>query len=66
MLLLLLLVFLSVFVVIILLLVAHGTGASQRTKQVLANLDAALANGKVDSIDQMIDVRKMELLSAIP
>jgi tight adherence protein B len=62
----LLLVFLSVFVVIALLLVAHGTGASQRTKQVLANLDAALASGRVESTDPMVDVRKVELLSAIP
>jgi tight adherence protein B len=63
----LLLVFLSVFVVIALLLVAQGTGASQRTKLMLANLDAALASGKADSsLDPMIDVRKVELLSAIP
>ena len=63
----LLLVFISVFVVITLLLVAQGTGASQRTKQVLANLDAALASGKADSsFDPMVDVRKVELLSAIP
>jgi tight adherence protein B len=63
----LLLVFLSVFVVITLLLVAQGTGASQRAKQVLANLDAALASGKADSsFDPMVDVRKVELLSAIP
>jgi tight adherence protein B len=63
----LLLVFISVFVVITLLLVAQGTGASQRTKLMLANLDAALASGKADSsLDPMIDVRKVELLSAIP
>jgi tight adherence protein B len=63
----LLLVFLSVFLVITLLLVAQGAGASQRTKQMLANLDAALASGKPDSaFDPMVDVRKVELLSAIP
>jgi tight adherence protein B len=63
----LLLVFVSVFVVITLLLVAQGTGASQRTKQVLANLDAALASGRAaSSFDPMVDVRKVELLSAVP
>jgi tight adherence protein B len=62
----LVLVFLSVFVVIALLLTAGGTGASQQAKQTIANLDAALASGKKESFDQMVDIRKDELLSAIP
>jgi tight adherence protein B len=62
----LVLVFLSVFVVIALLLIAGGTGASQQAKQTIANLDAALASGKRQSLDQMVDIRKDELLSAIP
>jgi tight adherence protein B len=66
MLLILILVFASVYVVIALLLIARGAGASQRTKQVLAHLDAALANGRTDSTDQLVDVRRDELLSAIP
>jgi tight adherence protein B len=60
------LVFISVFVVITLLLVASGTNASQRTEQALANLDAALASGRLDSRDQIVDIRKDEMLSAIP
>jgi tight adherence protein B len=66
MLLILILVFVSVYVVITLLLVAKGTGASQRTKRVLANLDAALASGRTNSTDQVVDVRRDDLLSAIP
>jgi tight adherence protein B len=62
----LVLVFLSVFVVIALLMIAGGTGASQQAKQTIANLDAALASGKPESFDQMVDIRKDELLSAIP
>jgi tight adherence protein B len=62
----LVLVFFSVFVVIALLFIASGTGRSQRTKQMLANLDAALASGRTESTDQIVDIRKVELLSAIP
>jgi tight adherence protein B len=66
MLLILALVFLSVFVVFALLLVASGTGASQQAKQVLANLDAALASDRPEIRDQIVDIRKNELLSAVP
>jgi tight adherence protein B len=62
----LVLVFLSVFVVIALVLTASGTGASQHAKQVIANLDAALASGRMESRDQIVDIRKDEMLSAIP
>jgi tight adherence protein B len=62
----LVLVFLSVFVVIALVLTASGTGASQQAKQVIANLDAALASGRMESRDQIVDIRKDEMLSAIP
>ena len=60
------LVFIGVFVVIALLLVATGTGASQQTKQVLATLDSALASDRPQVYDQVVDLRKDELLSAIP
>jgi tight adherence protein B len=66
MLLILVLVFSSVFVVFALVLIASGTGASQQAKQVLAHLDAALASGRTESQDQVVDIRKDELLSAIP
>ena len=66
MLLIIVLVFISVFAVITLLLVASGSNASQRTEQALANLDAALASGRSESRDQVVDIRKEEMLSAIP
>jgi len=66
MLLVLVLVFLSVFAVVALLLIASGTGASQRAEQALAKLDAALASGRQESGDQIVDIRKDELFSAIP
>ena len=66
MLLLLVLVFIGVFVVLTLILVASGTGASQRTKQVLAVLQSALAAGNSGPSDPIVDIRKSELLSAVP
>jgi tight adherence protein B len=66
MLLLLVLVFLGVFLVLSLILIASGTAASQRTKQTLAALESALAVGKQKAEDQIVDIRKHELLSAVP
>jgi tight adherence protein B len=64
--LLLVLVFLGVFLVLSLILIASGSGASQRTKQTLAALESALAVGKQKVEDQIVDIRKQELLSAVP
>lgn len=66
MLLIVVLVFLSVFVVASLLLVVSGTGASQQTKQALAHLESALASETPEMREQIVDIRKDELLSAIP
>lgn len=66
MLLLLAIVFLAIFTVVALLLVASGTGASQRTKQTMALLASALAVGTREIEDQIVDIRKHELLSALP
>jgi tight adherence protein B len=60
------LVFFGVFTVVALLLVATGTGASQKAKQVLATLDSALAVGPQEAHDQIVDLRKSDLLSAVP
>ena len=49
-----------------LVLVAGGTGASRETKQTLAVLEAALASEKSETHNQLVDVRKAELFSAIP
>lgn len=66
MLMLVVVVFLGVFVVLSLLLMASGAGASQQAKQTLANLESVLATNRTDSRDQMVDIRKTELMSAVP
>jgi len=66
MLLLLVVVFLGIFAIVALLLIASGTGASQRTKQTLTLLASALAVGGRELHDQIVDIRKQELLSAVP
>jgi tight adherence protein B len=60
------LVFGGAFSVVALLMIAAGTGASQQTKKVLATLDSALATSWTNTSDQIVDLRKQELLSAIP
>src|SRR5437588_4149395 len=60
------LVFLGVFLVAALLLTASGAGASERTKQTLNRLDAILATAGQGPKDELVDIRKKELLSTIP
>jgi tight adherence protein B len=60
------LVFLGVFAVSALLLVATGTNASQQAKKVIATLDSALATESQEVRDQIVNLRKTELLSAVP
>ncbi len=65
--LLLIVVFVGVFTVVALLLVARGTGASQVTKETLARLASTLAaGGNANSSDEIVDLRKQELFSAVP
>jgi tight adherence protein B len=59
-------VFVGAFAVFALLMLATGTGASQQTKKVLARLDSALATSWTNTADQIVDLRKQELLSAVP
>jgi tight adherence protein B len=60
-------VFIGVFCVFALLLIASGTGASQRTKETLARLESTLASGsRAGSSDEIVDLRKQELFSAVP
>jgi tight adherence protein B len=66
MVLILLLVFIGVFVVITVLLMASGSSASQQSERAVANLDAALASGARNAKDLIVDLRKKELLSAVP
>jgi tight adherence protein B len=60
------LVFFAVFAVSALLLIASRTGASKQTEQTMAVLQAALATGNRVPADQIVDIRKEELLSAVP
>jgi len=60
------LVFVGVFLVVALLLAAGDSGASQQTKQTIANLQSALATSSSQVADRIVDVRKKELLSAVP
>jgi tight adherence protein B len=58
-------VFTGVFLVVVLLLTAMGTGASQQMKQTLERLDAVLLS-TTKAGDEVIDIRRQELLSTIP
>ena len=64
--LLIILVFGGVFLVAAMVLLASGVGASEQTKQTLANLESALATTGRQGKNQIIDIRKDELLSAVP
>jgi tight adherence protein B len=59
------LVFVSVFLLAALLIAATGVNASQRVRQILSRLDAVLVPGEKTK-EEMVDVRKQDLLSAIP
>src|ERR1700704_1195518 len=63
---LLVLVFFGVFTVSALLLTASRSGASKQTEQTMTVLHAALATGNRVAVDQIVDIRKEELLSAVP
>src|SRR5258708_8747411 len=63
---LLILVFFAVFAVSALLLTASRSGASKQTEQTMTVLHAALATGNRVAVDQIVDIRKEELLSAVP
>jgi tight adherence protein B len=65
MLLILVIVFLAIFVVAALLLTA-AKDSSQYTERTLSVLRAALSTAKLSPADQIVDVRKEELLSAVP
>lgn len=66
MLLILALVFLGIFVAFALFLTAAGAGASQKTKHTLDTLQSALAVTHTERADGLVDVRRQELLSAVP
>jgi tight adherence protein B len=60
------LVFIAVFMVAGLLIAASGAGASERTKQTMERLDAILASDVRKNKEELVNIRKEELFSAIP
>src|SRR5258708_4143991 len=64
---LLVLVFFAVFAVAALLLTASRSAASKQTEQTMNVLNAAFATrNRAVAVDQIVDIRKEELLSAVP
>jgi tight adherence protein B len=66
MLLIIVVVFAAVFLVTVLIMTALGAGASEQTKQALAMLDFALVTPEGDKDDEVLDIRRRELMSSIP
>ena len=61
-----LLIFFGVFAVVALLMFALGSGSAQQAKQVLATLDTALSSESKEAREQILNLRKSDVLSGIP
>jgi len=59
-------VFIGVFLFVALVITAAGTGAMEREKKTLARLAAVLVTDRKNVEDELVDIRKQELLSSIP
>lgn len=66
MLLIVIVIFLAVFAIVVLLSVGSGATGSQEVKQSIERLNAMLAISKGQTEDELVDIRKSELFSAIP
>jgi len=66
MLLIIILVFLGVFGVIILLAMASGSGSTEQTRVLMTRLESAIAVGKPEMSDLIVDIRKSDSMSSIP
>jgi tight adherence protein B len=67
MVLIIIIVFLAVFLVVALIMTGASAGASEQNKRMRARLDSALAvSSKQENSDLLVDIRKNELMSAIP
>lgn len=60
------LVFLGVFGVVVLIAAASSSGATEQTRAIMTRLESAIAVGKPEMADLVVDVRKNELMSSIP
>jgi tight adherence protein B len=59
-------VFLGVFGVVVLIAAASGSGATDQTRAIMTRLESAIAVGKPEMADLIVDVRKSESMSSIP
>ena len=60
------LVFLGVFLVVVLVAAASGSGATDQTRAIMTRLESAIAVGKPEMADLIVDVRKNDMMSTIP
>jgi tight adherence protein B len=60
------LVFLGVFLVVVLVAAASGSGATDQTRAIMTRLESAIAVGKPEMADLIVDVRKNDVMSTIP
>jgi tight adherence protein B len=61
-----LVVFLGIFGVIVLVAMASGSGSTEQTRAMMTRLESAIAAGKPEMSELIVDVRKSESISAIP
>ena len=66
MLLIIILVFVGVFGVIVLLTMASGAGSTEHTRVLMTRLESAIAVGKPEMSDLIVDIRKSDAMSSIP
>jgi tight adherence protein B len=59
-------VFLGVFGVVVLVAAASGSGATEQTRAIMTRLESAIAVGKPEMADLIVDVRKNDMMSSIP
>lgn len=60
------LVFLGVFLIVVLVAAASGSGATDQTRAIMTRLESAIAVGKPEMTDLIVDVRKNDVMSTIP
>jgi len=60
------LVFLGVFMIVVLVAAASGSGATDQTRAIMTRLESAIAVGKPEMADLIVDVRKHDVMSTIP
>ena len=66
MMLIIILVFLGVVGVVVLVAAASGSGATEQTRAIMTRLESAIAVGKPEMADLIVDVRKNDMMSSIP